>query len=148
MLLASMNGGSVANSWILDSGCTYHMCPHKEWFYTYQPCDVGTVLMGNDASYKVIRIGTVKIKMYDGIVRILGNVQHIPKLKKNLISLGTLDSLVVSSNGKRDGITQEESDLGIVAKGCSQKESIDYNEIFSLVIKHTSIRVILSIVAM
>ncbi|KAL5563946.1 hypothetical protein UlMin_033693 [Ulmus minor] len=93
MLLASTNGGSLTNSWILDSGCTYHMCPHKEWFCTYQPCDVGTFLMGNDAICKVIGIGTVKIKMHDGLVRTLGNVRHIPELKKNLISLGTLDSL-------------------------------------------------------
>ena len=22
--------------WILDSGCTYHVCPHRDWFTTYQ----------------------------------------------------------------------------------------------------------------
>ncbi|GJS37168.1 transposable element [Tanacetum coccineum] len=35
----------------------------------------------------------------------------------------------------------------LVAKGYSQKEGIDYNEIFSPVIRHTSIRVLLSLVA-
>ena len=25
--------------WILDSGCAYHMCPHKDWFSTYDPVD-------------------------------------------------------------------------------------------------------------
>ncbi|KAL5547991.1 hypothetical protein UlMin_003222 [Ulmus minor] len=108
MLLASTNGGSLTNSWILDSGCTYHMCPHKEWFCTYQPYDVGTVLMGNDASCKVIGIGTVKIKMHDGIVRTLGNVRHILELKKNLISLGTFDSLADSH--KRMGREVSHSD--------------------------------------
>ncbi|KAL5537520.1 hypothetical protein UlMin_043650 [Ulmus minor] len=93
MLLASTNEGSLANSWILDSRCTYHMCPYKEWFCTYQPYDVGIVLMGNDVSCKVIEIGTVKIKMHDGIIKTLCNVRHFPKLKKNLISLETLDSL-------------------------------------------------------
>ena len=34
----------------------------------------------------------------------------------------------------------------LVAKGFSQKEGIDYNEIFSPVVKHVSIRLILSIV--
>ena len=35
----------------------------------------------------------------------------------------------------------------LVAKGYSQKKDIDFNEVFSPVIKHTSIRVLLSIVA-
>jgi len=30
--------------------------------------------------------------MHDGIVRTLSNVRHVPDLKKNLISLGTLDA--------------------------------------------------------
>ncbi|KAK3032792.1 hypothetical protein RJ639_035895 [Escallonia herrerae] len=38
-------------------------------------------------------IGTIKIKIFDGIVRTLGDVRYIPDLKKNLISLGTLDSI-------------------------------------------------------
>ena len=52
----------------------------------------GVVLMGNNMSYKVIGIGTVRIKMHDGVVRTLIEVWHILDLKKNLISLGTLDS--------------------------------------------------------
>ena len=36
---------------------------------------------------------------------------------------------------------------GLVAKGYAQKESIDYNEIFSSNVKHTSIRILLAIVA-
>jgi len=41
---------------------------------------------------KIIGIGSIKIRMHDGIVRILSNVRHVPNLKRNLISLGTLDS--------------------------------------------------------
>jgi len=48
--------------------------------------------MGNDAQYNVVGIGTVQIKAHDGIVRTLTNAHHIPDLKRNLISLGTLDS--------------------------------------------------------
>ena len=48
--------------------------------------------MGNNAACKVIGFGKVKIKMYDDIIRSFGNVRHVPSLKKNLISLGTLDA--------------------------------------------------------
>ncbi|KAH0652209.1 hypothetical protein KY289_029887 [Solanum tuberosum] len=55
--------------------------------------ECGVVLMGNDAQCKVVRIGTVQIKTHDGVIRTLTNVRHIPDLKRNLISLGTLESL-------------------------------------------------------
>ena len=47
--------------------------------------------MGNNASCKVVGRGTIKIKMYNSMIRTLTNVKHIPNLKKNLISLGALD---------------------------------------------------------
>lgn len=79
--------------WILDTGCTFHMCPYKDLFTTFEPVDCGVVLMGNDAQCKVAGIGTVQIKTNDGVVRTLTNVRYIPDLKRNLISLGTLESL-------------------------------------------------------
>jgi hypothetical protein len=48
--------------------------------------------MGNDATCTIIGIGTIKIKMSDGVVRTLENVRYILDMRKNLISLGTLDS--------------------------------------------------------
>ncbi|XP_071932870.1 uncharacterized protein [Coffea arabica] len=76
-----------------DSGCSYHMCPNRDWFSTYEPTEGGVVLMGNNAVCKVVGKGTIQIKMYDGIVRTLTNVRHVPDLKKNLISLGTFESI-------------------------------------------------------
>ena len=58
----------------------------------YQPIDDGNVLMGNNMPCKTIGIGSIKIRMHDSIVRMLSNVRYVPDLKKNLISLGTLDS--------------------------------------------------------
>ncbi|KAL6521554.1 hypothetical protein OROGR_018123 [Orobanche gracilis] len=79
--------------WILDSGCTFHMCPHKDLFTTFEPVDSGVGLMGNDAQCKVAGIGTIQIKTHDDIVRTFSNVRYVPDLKRNLISLGTLESL-------------------------------------------------------
>ncbi|GFY85485.1 hypothetical protein Acr_04g0002230 [Actinidia rufa] len=92
MLSVSSNSDHYADSWILDSACSYHMSPNREWFDTYRSVNYGSIIMGNDASCRVIGIGTIKIKMCDGVVRILCDVRHNPELRKNLISLGTLDS--------------------------------------------------------
>ncbi|KAL3505148.1 hypothetical protein ACH5RR_034989 [Cinchona calisaya] len=69
------------------------MCPNRDLFSTYESCNSGIVLMGNNVVCNVVGKGTVRIKMHDGIVRTLTNVRHVHDLKKNLISLGTLESL-------------------------------------------------------
>ena len=33
-----------SDAWFLDSGCTYYMCPKKEWFSTYKPYDRSLIL--------------------------------------------------------------------------------------------------------
>ncbi len=67
------------------------MTPNKDLFTTYERVDEGNVTMGNDALCKVVGVGSVKMKMFDGMVRTLSDVRHVPGLKKNLISLGILD---------------------------------------------------------
>jgi hypothetical protein len=39
---------------------------------------------------KVVGIGSIRIKRFDGSVKILTDVIHVPELRKNLISLGVL----------------------------------------------------------
>ena len=68
------------------------MCLNQDCFTSYWSIDGGVVLMGNNMSYMVVGIGTVQIKMHDRVMRTLTDVRHIPDLKKNLISLGVLDS--------------------------------------------------------
>ena len=47
--------------------------------------------LGDNHPCKVAGIGTVRVRMFDGIVRTLTNVKHIPELEKNLVSLGYLE---------------------------------------------------------
>lgn len=60
-------------------------------FSTYEVVDGGSILMGNNISYKIVGVGSVRIKMFDGIMWTLIYVWHVPKLKKNMISLGVFD---------------------------------------------------------
>lgn len=48
--------------------------------------------MCNGSPDKIRGIGTIKIKIYDKVLRTLIGVQHVPNLKKNPISLGELDT--------------------------------------------------------
>ncbi|KAI3790253.1 hypothetical protein L2E82_03169 [Cichorium intybus] len=79
------------DEWILDSACTFHISPNRSWFTNYQPIEGGSILMGDNAPYKVTGIGSIQIKMFDGVVITLSDVRHVRGLKRNLISLSTLD---------------------------------------------------------
>lgn len=46
--------------------------------------------MGNNAACRVTEIRNVNFKLHDRTLRELREVSYIPKLKKNLISLGML----------------------------------------------------------
>lgn len=67
------------------------MSLNRSYFTSYQSCDGGMVLMGNNSICKVVGIETVSLKMYDGIVRELTQVRNVSELKRNLISIGMLD---------------------------------------------------------
>ena len=49
--------------------------------------------MGDDNALEIVGIGTVKIKMFDGIVRIFQDVRHVKGLMKNLLFVGQINSL-------------------------------------------------------
>ena len=48
--------------------------------------------MGNDAACQTVGIGTVRIKMFNGVVRNLMDVRYVPQMKKNIISVGAMES--------------------------------------------------------
>ena len=49
--------------------------------------------MGNNTTCRVVGVESVKMRMFDGMVRTLTDVRYVPDLKKNLISLGSLDKI-------------------------------------------------------
>ena len=46
MLSVSSSSEHLMDSWILDSTCSFHVTPNKDWFDTYRLVNSGSVLMG------------------------------------------------------------------------------------------------------
>lgn len=84
---------SMENEWVMDSDCSFHMCPNREWFQNFNKKETGTVYMRNNQSCSVQGIGNIPLKLHNNKVRILTDVRYVPDLKRNLISLNTLDEL-------------------------------------------------------
>ena len=64
----------VFDEWILDSGCTYHMCPHKELFFKFEKVDGGVIYMGSgDVSY-ITRMGSIRQRNHNGSIRVLTDI--------------------------------------------------------------------------
>ena len=88
--LKSFANSSVTthNVYLLDSGCSNHLCGTREDFWTYEKIDNAYV---EDASGKVTKVmgkGSIKFEEGDGAY-IFGDVYHLPGFA-NLISLGQL----------------------------------------------------------
>ncbi|KAL2243895.1 UNVERIFIED_CONTAM: Retrovirus-related Pol polyprotein from transposon TNT 1-94 [Sesamum indicum] len=86
---------SVSNSsddWIVDSGASFHSCSNKDIMESYTSGDFGLVYLADNKPLKIIGKGDVRIKSTNGSCWILHDVRHIPGLKRNLISVGQLDS--------------------------------------------------------
>ncbi|KAG8489413.1 hypothetical protein CXB51_017856 [Gossypium anomalum] len=50
LLVSTSDNTKLTSEWILDSGCSFHMCPNREWFSTYSLVEGGVVRMGNNSS--------------------------------------------------------------------------------------------------
>jgi len=66
-------GLSGDSEWMLDTGASYHVCPKRDWFVSFEKLDGCSVIMSDDHPCNMEGIGTVQIKMFDGMVRELGS---------------------------------------------------------------------------
>ncbi|KAK1664293.1 hypothetical protein QYE76_052452 [Lolium multiflorum] len=80
-------GGNV---WCLDTGASNHMTGDKSLFSELDLSVGGTVRFGDGSTVDIAGRGNVLLEMQYGGPKVLTNVYYIPKLKRNIISLGTL----------------------------------------------------------
>ncbi|KAL2254166.1 UNVERIFIED_CONTAM: Retrovirus-related Pol polyprotein from transposon TNT 1-94 [Sesamum indicum] len=89
-LLLSVSSSS--DDWVVDSGASFHSCSNKDIMEPYTSGDFGLVYLADNKPLKIVGKGDVRIKSTNGSCWTLHDVRHIPGLKRNLISVGQLDS--------------------------------------------------------
>lgn len=63
---------------IIDSGSSLHMCPNKTWFENFTELEGGHIILGNNKTGKILGIGTIRLKMFNGLEYLLQNTKYIP----------------------------------------------------------------------
>ena len=82
---------SPVDSWVLDSGASFHTTPHQNIMENYVAGNYGKVYLADGLPLDIVGIGDINLKMSDGRVWKITKVRHVPKLMRNLISVGQLD---------------------------------------------------------
>ena len=93
---------SIDDSWVLDSGASFHATPHRGYFINYVQGDFGLVYLGDNEPCQIVGKGKNKIKLQNGNHWLLHEVRHVPRMSRNLISAGQLgdEGCVVTFNDK------------------------------------------------
>ena len=88
MLLPARNGWFVKMDDGNGSPSSFHVTSNKEWFSSYNSGELETAYVGDYTGHRVAGAGDIKIKVFDGVERVLQGVRHVSGLRRNLISLG------------------------------------------------------------
>lgn len=104
------------DSWLIDSGCSYHMNPNKEWFTKYTAYDGGNVFFGDNITINIMGKGEVKLCFNDGRVKTLNDVLHILGLARNLLSVSNFNDFGMHVTFYKGGYRLVKGNI-VVAKG-------------------------------
>ena len=80
MYLASTSNNSECDIWLIESGVSWYMIPHRECFCEYEKYNREYVYLGYDSLACIVGCGTFKLKLKDGRIRTLVGVLHIRNL--------------------------------------------------------------------
>jgi hypothetical protein len=83
---------NIFESWVVDSGASFHATCRRKHFLDYVQGDFGQVHLGDDEPCKIVGIRKVKIKQRNENQWFLKEVRHVLDLRKNKISTGKLES--------------------------------------------------------
>ncbi|KAG8376743.1 hypothetical protein BUALT_Bualt09G0095500 [Buddleja alternifolia] len=88
---ACVSSSCQETDWIIDSGASYHITPHRDMFTSYTSGNFGRVRMANHGVTEVIGMGNINLETDTGCRLILRDIRHISDIRLNIISTGKLD---------------------------------------------------------
>ena len=81
------SGSDLSESWLIDSGCTYHMTNDKELFKELRSTEISKVKIGNGQHIAVKGKGIIAITSCSS-TKLISDVLYIPKIDQNLLIVG------------------------------------------------------------
>ncbi|CAJ2645977.1 unnamed protein product [Trifolium pratense] len=76
--------------WFLDSGCSNHMTPHREWLTNFDASKRSSIKLADGRKLAAEGIGNIVIKSKKGGKVIISEVLYVPSMNCNFLSLGQL----------------------------------------------------------
>jgi len=77
--------------------------------------DGGLVSFSNEHTYQIEGISTIRIKLFDEMIRKLKDVRYVPQSQKNLILVGTLEAKGLRGT-LREGVLKMSSGSLVILK--------------------------------
>ena len=91
MIVSLANQGESSNAWYIDSGPSQHMTYKKNIFSSLEETKGAKIFLGDDSSHDIEGIGTISMKGNDGKNLEITNVNFVPRLAKNLLSMSQIE---------------------------------------------------------
>ena len=85
----------TSDIWRTDSGASRHIIHRRDWFVKFTPSVGEQAVLGDDGACQVLDSGSVSIVKYANkswYHSVIEDVLYVPKLKKNLFSVGVITS--------------------------------------------------------
>ena len=91
LLYLALSNEVSSKAWVIDSGSSQHIIGYKEALDSISEKVNGEVTIGDNSAHSVKGIGNCTLKLKSGSSLLLKGVLYVPGIKRNLISVTTLE---------------------------------------------------------
>jgi hypothetical protein len=103
-------------AWLVESGASFHMTPHREWLCEYERYDGGNVFLGVYSTTIIIGREKFKLTLIYGRLITLPSVMHIPGFSKYFIYVRKMDDAWVKTRFEKESCRMVRGEM-VLLKG-------------------------------